>query len=267
MEGKNIHVWQAEVLANRPRAVGIFELVLSCSFAKEFGLGQFLCLEPLAPESVMARPFSVYTRDLSKGTISLLVKVVGNNTRRLSQLVPGQEIKAWGPLGRTIRPRELSGYDKVFLVGGGVGIAALSLWQNEVFDLGISNEVFYGNKTGAEAVSDLGFIGRAPIHLATDDGSLGFHGLVTDLFAQKVIATEKTLVLTCGPKKMMCRIAEICRQKNLGCWVSLERTMACGLGVCYGCSIETDSGGMQRICCEGPVFSAKEVSNELQARS
>jgi dihydroorotate dehydrogenase electron transfer subunit len=110
----------------------------------------------------------------------------------------------------------------------------------------------------------LELIGRRPIHYATNDGSTGFQGLVTDLFEQMVVPDDRILVMTCGPKKMMSRVVEICQEKKLDCWVSLERTMACGLGVCYGCSIETNSGLMKRICCEGPVFSATEVSNELQ---
>ena len=265
MEEGKITVWQATVMLNAQKAKGIFELVLSCSFAAEFGLGQFLCLEPLDPESVMSRPFSLYARNLHQGTISLLYRVVGKNTSLMSQLKAGQEIKAWGPLGRANKTVSLLGYQKVYLVGGGIGMAALCLWQNELHILGIDHEIFYGNNTQAEAVMSLEVIGKIPIHDATDDGSQGFHGLVTDLLEVYLVAAERNLVLTCGPKRMMQRVAEICSQKNVECWVSLERTMACGLGVCYGCSIETDSGIMKRICCEGPVFSAKEVSHELQA--
>lgn len=263
MEEGKITVWQSTVMLNAQKAKGIFELVLSCSFAAEFGLGQFLCLEPLDPESVMSRPFSLYARNLAKGTISLLYRVVGKNTSLISQLEPGQEIKAWGPLGRATKTEYLLGYQKAYLVGGGIGMAALCRWQNELHILGIDHKIFFGNKTQAEAVTSLEVIGNVPFNFATDDGSDGYHGLVTDLFEQYLLAAEKTLVLTCGPKRMMQRVAEICSQKNVECWVSLERTMACGLGVCYGCSIETDSGIMKRICCEGPVFPAEEVSHEL----
>jgi dihydroorotate dehydrogenase electron transfer subunit len=129
MEEGKVNVWQATVLANQPRASGIFELVLSCAFVQAFGLGQFVCVEPLDPQSVMSRPFSIYARNLANGTISLLIKVVGKNTKLLSQLVPGQQIRAWGPLGRATKTAALLDYQKVWLVGGGVGIAALCRWQ------------------------------------------------------------------------------------------------------------------------------------------
>lgn len=270
MDEKQVHVWQAKVLDNKPKAEGIFELVLSCPQAEQFDLGQFLCLEPLDPESVMARPFSIYTKKCVdrvnhvNWTISLLIKITGKNTQLLSRLKAGQEIKAWGPLGTSINPNVFLYYHRVFLVGGGVGVAALCQWQNELENQGRLHGIFYGNRTQAEVVTDLDVIGDRPIHLATDDGSSGFHGLVTDLFLQENDARPRDLVVVCGPKPMMRRMAEICGQRKVKCMVSLERTMACGLGVCYGCSIETNSGVMKRICCEGPVFPAEEVSHELQ---
>jgi dihydroorotate dehydrogenase electron transfer subunit len=262
MGDQGIFVWQARVLANVPIVEETFEIVLTCPCTADFHLGQFLCLEPLDPQSVMARPFSFYAKNQPKGQIRLLYRVAGKNTNRLSQKQPGQEIKAWGPLGRAISSAKLIDYDKVYLVGGGIGIAALCQWQHALKYLEIPHEVYYGNKTLGQAVTVLDFIGKVPIHLATDDGTGGYHGLVTQLFAEQAISNGKTLVLTCGPKPMMRLVAEISRAKGMECWVSLERIMACGLGACLGCSIET-SLGMQRICCEGPIFRAEEVKDEL----
>ena len=270
MKEESVYVWQAKVLDNQPKAEGIFELTLSCPQAEQFGLGQFLCLEPFAPESVMARPFSIYTKkridshNTVNWTISLLIKITGKNTQLLSKLKPGQEIKAWGPLGTAINPKDFIHYDRISLVGGGVGIAALCQWQHESKKQGRLREVFYGNRSQSESVTDLDFIGEMPIQLATDDGSLGFHGLVTDLFFQKSNALPGDLVVVCGPKPMMRRMAEICDQKGITCLVSLERTMACGLGVCLGCTIQT-LRGPQRICCEGPIFDTKVVRDELSS--
>jgi dihydroorotate dehydrogenase electron transfer subunit len=263
MDEKQVHVWQASVLENRQKAQGIFELILSCPCADEFKLGQFLCLKALHPESVMSRPFSLYARNLPKGTISILYRVVGKNTALMRELKPGEKIEATGPLGRVIKIPELLDYKKFYLVGGGIGLAALCRWQNELQILGTDHEIFYGNKTQAEAVRSLELIGKVPIHLATDDGSDGYHGLVTDLFEQRLVAAEATLVLTCGPKVMMQRVAEICAEKKVDCWVMLETTMACGLDNCKGCSIKTKSG-QKSVCKDGPVFDAKEVIwNEL----
>lgn len=258
MKEGTINIWPAIVSENLPRANGIFELVLTCPFVHEFGLGHFLCLEPLDPESVMARPFSVYSKNLIKGTVSILYRVVGKNTSLLSKLVTGQEIKAWGPLGRATETASLLAYQKVYIVGGGIGLAALCQWQNELFNLRIGHEIFYGNKIQDETVRFLSLLGNGQISFATEDGSLGFHGLVTDLFAQQMVVAEKSLVLTCGPQKMMQSVAKICRQKNVVCWVSLESTMACGLGVCLGCSVKMKSG-QKRICHDGPFFPAEEV--------
>lgn len=258
MEEKEIQVWQAKVLANEKKAQGIYQLTLSCPNADSFKLGQFICLEPLHQESVMSRPFSIYVRDLPKNTVSLLYKAVGRNTVKMSQLQPGQEIKAWGPLGRVTRTGDLIAYQKVYLVGGGIGIAALCQWQHVLYSLKTEHEVFYGNKVQAEAVRELDLWGNVRIHFATDDGSDGYHGLVTDLFEQKAIASGKTLVVTCGPKPMMKRVAEICDNKGMDCWVSLERIMACGIRVCLGCSVKMKSG-QKHICHDGPVFDAMEV--------
>lgn len=263
MDEQLVRIWQATVLENAPKARGIYELIMSSPYAQEFKLGQFLCLKPLAAESVMPRPFSLYARNLSMKTISILYRVVGKNTMLMQELVPGKQIEVTGPLGREVKIGDLVGYEKAYLVGGGIGIAGLCRWQNELHIMGTDHEIFYGNKTHEEAVTPLEMVGLGPIQYATDDGSRDFHGLVTDLFEQRLVAAEATLVLTCGPKIMMERVAEICARKKVDCWVILETTMACGLDNCKGCSIKTKSG-QKSICKDGPVFDAKEVIwNEL----
>jgi len=261
-EEKKVKVGWATIQGNKERAKKIFELILKPEDddfdVTEMEPGQFVCLVLLAAVSVMARPFSVSMISTSHGTFSILYRVVGENTRLMSQLKINDQIKFWGPLGQGLIPPEPDGYDEVWLVGGGIGIAPLRFFEKVVaeYQEGIVR-VFYGNKTKAEIVP---LYCQEVNEVATDDGSAGYHGLVTDLFIQNLITSrpEKLLVVTCGPIPMMKKVAAVCSQQKVDCYVILEKIMACGMGVCLGCSVKMKSG-MKRICHDGPVFPAEEV--------
>lgn len=262
MDESKITVCQATVVSNEPVAENTWKLVLAPEDHFEVtkcSPGQFVCLEPLAKSSTMSRPFSISIISTSRGTFSIMYKVVGENTKLMCQLKEGQKIKLWGPLGSN-EVIEISDYDEVWLVGGGIGIAPLRLFDKVITEYQDGKvKVFYGNVTKTDIV-DLNLYTDELLEISTDDGTAGYHGLITDLLAQKLLElkTGKILVLACGPNAMMQKTVELCQQVDIDCYVILEQIMACGIGSCLGCSIKTKSG-MKRVCHDGPIFNAKEV--------
>jgi dihydroorotate dehydrogenase electron transfer subunit len=155
-------------------------------------------------------------------------------------------------------------YDEVWLVGGGIGIAPLLFFEKVITEYQDHRaRVFYGGKDINEMMN-LDLVTLEPVEIATENGTVGFKGFITDLFSEKIIERSgKILVITCGPNPMMKKVAEICEQNEVDCYVILEKVMACGIGVCLGCSIKTTQG-LKRICHDGPIFNAREVIwNEL----
>ena len=223
--------------------------------------GQFImadCGATLDP--LLRRPFSIHHAAVATGTLQLLVKTVGRGTQMLSAVHPGDSVSLIGPLGRGFHlVQELP----VCLVGGGVGIAPLLFLAEKISvqaSAADSCVVLLGSRTGAEiqplvpAFSELGCL----VRIATDDGSLGHHGLVSDLLAPYLSWAQKVYV--CGPFPMMATIAGFCREAAVPCEVSLEAHMACGLGACLGCTVQGAAGSYKHVCKHGPVFNAEEVA-------
>ena len=266
MEEAKINVLTAEIVKNEQITKDTWQMTLDPGFdfdVTNISPGQFVCLQPLASDSVMARPFSVSMISTFNCTFDILYRTVGKNTLQMRQLVKGQSIKFRGPLGNSeiIDP---SPYEEVWLIGGGIGIAPLLFFEKVITEYQDHRaRVFYGGKDINEMMN-LDLITPEPVEIATEDGTLGFKGFITDLFSERIIMRlGKILVITCGPSPMMKKVAEICEQNNVDCYVILEKIMACGICVCLGCSIKTTQG-MKRICHDGPIFNAKEVIwNEL----
>ena len=222
--------------------------------------GQFVMLlvdDSLDP--LLRRPFSIHQAS-SDGNIQILFKVIGHGTRRLAETLVGDAIDLLGPLGRGF---DFDHTDKFCLIGGGIGIAPLYFLAKRLLQTGNPPEngtVFLGSQTKdelrflADEFFDLGYTVKA----ATDDGSFGHHGFVTDLIDPILSKVER--VYTCGPFPMM-RIAAM-KTKTVGvhCQVSMETHMACGLGACLGCTLAGADGNYIHVCKQGPVFSADEVA-------
>jgi dihydroorotate dehydrogenase electron transfer subunit len=227
--------------------------------------GQFVMLRVKGREfPFLGRPMSIYRLYPSANdlTVELLYRVVGKGTFVISQLKPDEDIDILGPLGR--------GFDifphckRVVLVAGGIGIAPLSFLGH-----------YYGtdtiNKTpqiicylGAQKEGLLVGLNRigeicSDIKISTDDGSRGYHGLVTELFEQDISLynSSDSVIYSCGPFPMIKRLAEILRERPFPCQVSVEERMACGVGACLGCAISVKSG-YRKVCSDGPVFDIDE---------
>jgi NAD(P)H-flavin reductase len=178
-----------------------------------------------------------------------VLEEVGPGTRRLGELRPGDGLWLLGPLGRGFeRPRDER---TPVLVGGGVGIAPLAIWR-DVLGAGAEDPplVLLGFRDAEHAIG-AGLIPGA--HVATDDGSVGHHGLVTELLAAELGGVIE--VYACGPPPMLEAVRAMCAERGVPAQLALESGMACGFGACFGCVVPTRDGYV-RLCVDGPVLEA-----------
>ncbi len=234
---------------------------------------------------LLRRPFSFceVTAMGDKTFVDILYCVVGPASLRMTTLSAGDSVSVIGPLGRGFWvPADKK---TAVLVTGGMGAGPL-IHVAKVLTAdyaGIEVIAFAGAKTAKE----LPFAGRldeisqqlgfslaefakygVKSAVATDDGSAGYHGLVTDCLlewlGQHTLAAKDTIIYSCGPEAMLARMAEIAKERAIDCQVSMERRMACGIGVCQSCAVECRVNGasetIYKLCCkDGPVFDVKEV--------
>lgn len=212
--------------------------------------GQFLHIRiDSRLDIILRRPFSVFNCD--RENVSILYEVVGKGTSVLSRKRIGEVLNILGPLGNGFSiPFDIK---NVALIGGGIGIAPLFLLAKELKEKGIGIEVFIGakSKTGILCVEDFKRIGIEP-QIATDDGSYGYKGFVTELFRASLEARD--YIYACGPNEMLKELARFALNGE----VSLDTQMGCGMGVCLGCVVKTKTG-YKRVCKDGPVFRIDEV--------
>jgi NAD(P)H-flavin reductase len=176
-----------------------------------------------------------------------LLDDVGPGTRRLGELLPGDELGLMGPLGRGFRaPRPGR---TPLLVGGGVGIAPLVAWQDQ---LPGEAAALVGFRDGGYAVA-AELLGRPQV--ATDDGSVGRRGRVTELLSARLADGGAFEVFACGPEPMLETVRLLCAERATPAQLALESGMACGFGACFGCVVPTKRGYV-RLCVDGPVLDA-----------
>lgn len=192
------------------------------------------------------------------GEAHFLLEDVGPGTRRLCELEPGEGVWALGPLGvGFLAPAE--GH-RAILVGGGAGIAPLAIWQDV---LGAQATVLLGFRDVQHA-QGAGLLEGAQV--ATDDGSVGHRGLITELLAAELESwpsSERShaTVYACGPAPMLEAVRALCAERSLPAQLALESGMACGFGACFGCVVPRRGGGYLRVCVDGPVIDAAELEH------
>ena len=238
----------AEIVDNICAANDIYRLTVKADMIAR--PGQFVQVRLPSNEFTLRRPFGVAA--LNEGQIDMFYRVVGRGTEYLTNLQTGDVINLLGALGNGFNLID----GKVLLVGGGLGLAPLIFTASELRDV----DVLIGGKNSAEAKlwqSEFESL-VDKLFIATDDGSAGVHGFVTDLLPKVLSANNYKAILTCGPEIMMKRVAALAKENNIPCQVSLEKRMGCGLGACLSCSIDTVNG-RRKICKDGPVFNAEEV--------
>lgn len=215
--------------------------------------GQFVEVQCETPGVMLRRPISVCNVS-SDGCLILLVKSVGKGSEYIVNHPIGGKVNILLPLGNGFSISDQP--KKVLLVGGGVGAAPLSYLAYTLAKQGSDVTILIGARSASElnAIETL-YPSKVRLVLATDDGSLGHHGLVT---THPVFEDEYEMIYSCGPTPMMRAVAHIARERNINCEVSLENRMACGLGACL-CCVEKTTEGHLCVCTEGPVFNINRL--------
>lgn len=201
----------------------------------------------------LARAFSVCR--VRGERLAFLVDAIGPGTARLAELEPGEGMWLVGPLGIGFSaPPEGA---RPVLVAGGVGLAPLVILAEALREAGRAPRVLAGFRSAAHA--EAASLAGDGVALATDDGSAGYHGQVTELlFRELRELAEDAVVYTCGPSAMLESVRRLCSEWSVPAWLALEEAMACGFGACFGCVVRTRSG-YKRICVDGPVIEAAEL--------
>lgn len=223
--------------------------------AAELVPGQFVHVKvPALEMSALRRPFSVF--DAADGKVTVLYKTVGRGTAALNAVQAGDELSVLGPLGHGF-PLKCDGVP--LLVGGGYGVAPLHFLAKRLKGC----KLFIGGRTAADllAIDQFKALG-VEVFTATNDGSAGVKGLVTDplddVLANLRERGAKFELFACGPDPMLRAIALRATGTGSKGWISMDRHMICGVGACYAC-IQKTVRGNSRCCVEGPVFAAEDL--------
>lgn len=223
--------------------------------------GQFVnikCGEGAQP--LLRRPLSISGADTENGRYELIFGVRGTGTGLLARKRPGDLLDVLGPLGNHF---DLDAkYRRIAVVGGGLGIFPLLFLLNK--SGAEVKKAYLGFRSASCAVLEKEFRRASDsLEIATDDGSRGEKGFVTDLIIRDMNAGQYDMIYICGPAPMMRKIAEAANAKGIGCQVSMEERMGCGFGACFACVCKTrrDGGGWQysHVCKDGPVFSGSDI--------
>jgi dihydroorotate dehydrogenase electron transfer subunit len=220
----------------------------------------------------LARAFSVADAEAGPRGVRLdfLVEAIGPGTERLAELVRGDGLWLTGPLGRGFSlPGELApSAPGAILVGGGIGIAPLAILRRRLAGAGIPARTLLGFRDRQHS-GGLELFDCSEIRLASEDGHAGHKGYVTDLLAVLLEGDDAgaAAVYACGPPAMLEAVREMCLDRGVAAELAMEAPMACGFGACFGCAIPRAEGGYMRLCVDGPVVRADEVSTALVAGS
>jgi len=219
--------------------------------------GQFVNIEiKNTSEIFLRRPFSVFEVDYSQNLISIIVKILGRGSKKLTEISVGEELSLIFPLGKGFTmPNE---NDHILLIGGGSGVAPMLFLAKES-GLNLNNvHLLLGARTYEDHINVDNYRQYGNMYFTTEDGSLGEKGYVTQhsVFQNNISSFDK--IYACGPDAMMKAIAKEAMKANVFCEVSLENLMACGFGVCL-CCIEPTIKGNLCVCTEGPVFNINDL--------
>ena len=256
--------------ANRPLAERTYLMQLHWpEVAGAVRPGQFVMVRmPGRTDPLLARPFAVWDTgqdaDGQLARVELVYEVVGKMTGLMAQARPGDVMEGWGPLGNGFGPaRPVS---RLVMVGGGIGHTPFPGVARQYLAQTPSVVLLYGVRSAAFLAGvDVFEAMGVEVRCATDDGSAGHHGFVTQLLPDALAGVEprQTHVVACGPEPMLAAAAKITGHLGVSCQVSLEERMACGFGACFGCVARIRTTGndwdYRRTCLDGPVFDARDV--------
>lgn len=236
-------IWH--IVSNEAIAERVYRMVLQGD-TQGMMPGQFV--EIAVPGRYLRRPISV--SDVEGDRLTIIYKTVGHGTAAMAQMQAGETLDILTCLGNGYDLSKTQ--DDVLLIGGGVGVPPLIYLAKRLRKQGRNVHVVIGFNTQSEVFAEKEFAAMGcTVEVCTMDGSYGLRGVVTD-----VIATPAPYYFACGPLPMLRAVAE---KIGTNGQMSMEERMGCGVGICVGCSIETKNG-VKRVCKEGPVFNANEVT-------
>lgn len=249
----------AKVIAQKQIAEQIFDLRLETKLAKDVHPGQFVAVYPKGESTLLPRPISICEADKDEGTLRLVYRIAGKGTTEFSTCKAGDALNLLGVLGNGFPVDKAKG-KRVFLMGGGIGIPPLLELAKAVDGrkqilLGYRNKDLFLEEDMAK---------YGDVYVATEDGSVGTKGNVMDII--RAHALQADVIMACGPMPMLRAIKAYAAEEKIEAYISLEERMACGVGACLGCVCKTTRVDAHshvnnaRICTEGPVFEAGEVS-------
>jgi NAD(P)H-flavin reductase len=209
----------------------------------------------------LARAFSVCR--VRGERLEFLLEAIGPGTSRLAALESGEQAWVVGPLGigfsspsTLLGPRNGREGAPALLVGGGVGVAPLAIWSETLAAQGARVRSLLGFRGASHC--DGARVVAGELSRATDDGSRGHHGLVTELLRDELARSPERAVYACGPPAMLEEVRRLCAAHDAPAELALEQAMACGFGACFGCAVMTRTG-YRRICLDGPVVRASDL--------
>lgn len=254
---------KAKIAFNRKLTADTWLMGLrSPQIAKSARAGQFAMIRVRqGMDPLLRRPFSICGTD--KDLFLLIYRVVGQGTAILSEAKPGENLSVLGPLGKGFEIPAKG--NTAVLVGGGIGVAPLFFLTQTLKKRDI--EFMMGFASAKDILTlDQVKSPRIKRSFATDDGTQGHAGFVTDLlekYLEKRTSDEHRMtLLACGPKPMLKKVAQIALARRVPCQVSLEATMACGLGACLGCAVKASASAgrvYHHVCKDGPVFPIEAI--------
>ncbi|HMD14003.1 MAG TPA: dihydroorotate dehydrogenase electron transfer subunit, partial [Bacteroidota bacterium] len=204
---------------------------------------------------LLRRPFSVYY--VEKKEVAIIFNVAGTGTKILSEKKAGETVDIIGPLGCAFRLDER--YETALLVAGGMGVAPFPFMTSKLQSLSKSIVTLLGARSKDFIIP--AFLKN--ISIATDNGSIGFHGTVVDLLREGLSKHDyvKPKIFACGPNPMLRNVCNVAEEFHLPCELSLESVMGCGIGICQGCPVERRDGEKKYalVCKEGPVFDYTSI--------
>ena len=259
---------QFEVLGNAQVADGIWRMECRTQIAGEISAGQFVNVSvPGDCAHILRVPLSF--SDANEARLVLEYAVVGEGTRRLSEMGVGDTSTLVGPCGVGWRTPRAEG--RALLVAGGIGLPPIVACARMLARSRVGFDAVVGAQTAARHLNDdietlrslppeSGCDCARKVVLTTDDGTLGVEGFTTDVMGSLVRERGYAQVYACGPEPMLAGVARLADEAGIECQVSLERMMGCGFGACSCCNVALRDGGYALCCQDGPVFDAREVA-------
>lgn len=256
---------QARIVSNVQVGPRLYLMVLeSPEIAASVGPGQFVHMKvPRMDDHILRRPFSIYAANPAAGTVDILYQVVGFGSDHMTALEPGLTAELIGPVGTGwAAPADAT---RALIVAGGVGAAPLFMFTEELIARGVQVDVVLGAQTEAALTCRSRYeqlLGCCPA-CATDDGSFGRAGFCTSLVEEALAKASAAgapydFLAVCGPEPLMKIVARMAAEAGVPAQVSMEKRMACGVGACLSCVVDTVDG-KKRACVDGPVFDAQKV--------